>query len=156
MWCLSAEANTFNNADGDVFYNISKRMSASHSDILQTQKGMAAILVSDWSLHTCFDNIDYFYDKNSDLTEELGTLISLSSWMKDRHDEILVNQFIDVSVAALLKTMKPYREGNNNTAGSCSNNPFIVSHSNQINSLIDELVAALQSAQRKLASKKSR
>lgn len=153
MCCVDAEANTFARADSDVISVIGRTAYKDLTDFNQTAKGMLAVITSDSAIMSCYDDITSVYNEVWDFSGSTSNLIYISSVMLNKTDEETVNAIIRIDISSGFRLLSGWRTQSNFSAGSCSNVALIVDYSKKLNAMMDELVSALQSAQRKLGSK---
>jgi hypothetical protein len=151
---ISGNAKTIDIASITIISNISERIHDLSSGISQARKETSSKFVFDKNLQTCFDNL--FSDVNIifSMSDSIRVIALISVNMKTVVDESYVNRILSDELRVDISYFENERVLMNENAGLCPNNDVVVSRTRQAISLLDELLAAMRSAQSKITSQR--
>jgi len=146
---ISGNTKTIDFAWSTIISNISERIHDLSIGISQARKENSSQFVFDKNLQTCFDNL--FSDVNIiySMSDSIRLIASISVNMKAAVDESYVDKVLADELRVGISYLEKERALMNETAGLCPNNNDVVSRIQQAISLLDELLAAIRSANRK-------
>jgi hypothetical protein len=151
---ISGNAKTIDLASVIMLSNISERIHDLSSGISQARKEISSQFVFDKNLQTCADNL--FSDVNIMLSMTNSILLteSISANMKAEVDESYVNKVLSDELRVDISYFENARALMNDNANLCPNNDVVVSRTQRAISLLNELLAAMRSAQSKITGQR--
>jgi hypothetical protein len=154
LFSISGDAKAIDAASVAILSKISERIHDLSSGISQVRKEMSSQFVFDKNLQTCSDNL--FSDVNIilSMTNSILLIASISANMKATVDESYVNKILSDELRVDISYLENERALMNENASLCPNNDVVVSRTQQAISLLNELLAAMRSAQSKITSQR--
>jgi hypothetical protein len=154
LFSISGNANTIDIASVTILSNISERIHDISSGVSQARKETSSQFVYDKNLQTCFDNL--FSDVNIifSMSDSIRLIASISINMKSAVDEFYINKILSDELRVDIDYFERERALMKENAGLCPNNDDVVSRTQQAISLLEELLAAMRSAQSKINSQR--
>jgi hypothetical protein len=149
---ISGNAVTTDLASVSILSNISERIHDLGSSVSEDRKEISPQFLFDKNLQTCLDNIFSDINVMFSMTNSIRLIASISANMKAAVDESYVNKILSDELQIDIRYFEKMQTLMNENASLCPNNIVVVSRTRQAISLLDELLAAMRSAQSKITS----